>query len=62
MDKVEIAKELLKAKKEEENKTTKTSDTPQPLTPLEKAMALRRKSFNKYASYISSKILAGIDK
>ncbi len=61
MTKAEIAKKLLKAKKEE-NKTIKTSETPQELSPLEKAMALRRKSSNKYATYISSKTLAGLDK
>lgn len=62
MDKVEIAKELLKAKKEKENNIIKISDTPKTMTPLERAMALRRKAANKYDSYIMGKYLAGFDK
>lgn len=63
MDKAEKAKELLKSKKEEENnKTVKTSETPKTMTPLERAMALRRKASNKYDSYIMGKFLAGLDK
>ncbi len=63
MEKVEKAKELLKAKKEEENnKVVKTSDTPKAMTPLERAMAFRRKAANKYDSYIMGKFLAGLDK
>lgn len=62
MDKVEIAKELLKAKKEEETKTVKTSETPKTMTPLERAIALRRNAANKYDSYIMGKYLAGLDK
>lgn len=62
MDKAEIAKELLKTKKEEENKTVKTSDTPKTMTPLERAIALRRKAANKYDSHIMGKYLAGLDK
>lgn len=61
--KVEIIKAILKAKKEKQpqNEPIKTTETPQPMKPIEKAMALRRKTDNKYANYIASKTLTGLD-
>jgi len=62
-EKVERVKELLKAKhKEQQTETVKTSETPQVLTPLERAMALRRKSASKFDSMIMGKYLPGLDK
>ena len=39
----------------------KTSDTPQPLNPAEKAKALLRKTDSKYINHISKKLLPGLD-
>lgn len=44
------------------NEVVKTSDTPQDLTPLERDKARRRKIANKYDSYITDKLLPGLDK
>ena len=40
----------------------KTTEIPTVLTPLERALANRRKTANKYDSYISSKLLPGLSK
>lgn len=58
----ERTKAILKTRKQDENKTIKTSETPQEMTPLERAMALRRKTNNKYDNYVASKLLPGLDK
>ena len=52
-----------KKRKKKINKVRfKQSDTPKAMTPLERAMAFRRKAANKYDSYIMGKFLAGLDK
>jgi len=62
-DKIEKVKELLRTKhKEQPTETVKTSETPQEMTPLERAMALRRKATNKYDNAIMAKYLPGLDK
>ena len=52
--------------KENEPKTkeevVKTTEVPTTITPLQRAIALRRKADNKYDNYIASKLLPGLDK
>ncbi len=66
MDKKELIERLkadAKAKREaEKNDTIKVSETPQALSPIEKAKALLRKTDSKYSGYISSKLLPGLEK
>lgn len=56
-------KELAQKLKAEANRaeTIKTSDTPQPLKPTEKAKALLRKTDSKYINHVSKKLLPGLD-
>ena len=60
--------EILKAKarnakkKARESKVLKTSETPQGLTPLEKAKALLRQTDNTYSHHISAKLFPNLDK
>ena len=64
MDKKELAEKLkagVKAQREQEQ-ILKISDTPQDLTPLERAKALRRKAANQYDNYIAKKLLPGLEK
>lgn len=46
----------------DKNEVVKTAEIPTTLTPLQRAIALRRKADNKYDSYIASKLLPGLDK
>jgi len=59
-----IVEEVLKevATRNKDNEVVKTSETPQEMTPLERAMALRRKSTNKYENAIIAKYLPCLDK
>lgn len=58
--KAEKAKVLLKAKKETKEDITKTAEVPKPLTPIERAKALRQKCDSQYASHIHKKLLPGL--
>ncbi len=59
----EVIKEYTKENKPIDNdNTVKTSETPQVLTPLEREQACRRKIANKYDSYITAKLLPGLEK
>jgi len=49
-------------KPNEKEEVVKTAEIPTTLTPLQRAIALRRKADNKYDSYIASKLLPGLDK
>ena len=59
--------EILKSKarkaknKVRDSKVLKTSETPQGLTPLEKAKALLRQTDNTYSHYISAKLLPNLN-
>ncbi len=62
MDKKELAKKLKARAKAHSEQILKTSDTPEELTPLERAKFMRRKMANKYDNYIAKKLLSGLDK
>lgn len=59
-EKAKRAKAILKAKKEAKEEITKTAEVPEPLTPIEKAKALRQKCDSQYASHIHKKLLPGL--
>lgn len=60
-DALERAKALLKAHKEaQENEVIKTSETPQPMKPIDRARALNRKIDNQYQSHIAKKLLPSL--
>lgn len=61
MDIIQKAKELLKAKKEaKEKEIIKTAEVPKPLSPIERAKALRQKCDSKYTNHIAKKSLTGL--
>lgn len=59
----EVIEQYNKEKKpKDKDEVIKTTEIPTVLTPLERALANRRKTANKYDSYISSKLLPGLSK
>ena len=62
MDKKELAERLKTGAKAHNEQILKTSDTPDEMTPLERAKAMRRKVANKYDNYIIKKLLPSLDK
>lgn len=59
----EVLEQCAKEKQpSDKNEVVKTAEIPTTLTPLQRAIALRRKADNKYDSYIASKLLPGLDK
>ena len=61
MDKKELAEKLKSGVEAKRAEPIKTSDTPQPLNPAEKAKALLRRTDSKYINHISKKLLPGLD-
>ena len=49
-------------KPKDKEEVVKTAEVPTTITPLQRAIALRRKADTKYDSYIASKLLPGLDK
>ena len=62
MDKKELAERLKTGAKAHNEQILKMSDTPDEMTPLERAKAMRRKAANKYDNYITKKLLPSLDK
>ncbi len=59
----EVIEQCAKEKQpSDKNEVVKTAEVPTTLTPLQRAIANRRKADNKYDSYIASKLLPGLDK
>ena len=59
----EVIEQCAKEKQpSDKNEVVKTAEIPTTLTPLQRAIALRRKADNKYDIYIASKLLPGLDK
>ena len=61
MNRKELAEKLKAEAEANRAETIKTSDTPQPLKPTEKAKALLRKTDSKYINHVSKKLLPGLD-
>lgn len=47
--------------RKKDSEVLKTSDTPTPQTPSEKAKAVQRKTDNKYIDYVTNKLLPSLD-
>lgn len=52
---------MLRQLKTKNDETIKTSDTPQPLKPTEKAKVLLSKTDSKYINHVSKKLLPRLD-
>ena len=65
MDKKELAEKLKSGAKAiratQDAEPLKTSEVPQPLSPLEKAKVLLRKSDSKYVNHVSAKLLPSLN-
>ena len=61
MDRKELAQKLKSDVEAKKAEPIKTSDTPQPLNPTEKAKALLRKTDSEYIDYIAKKLLPGLE-